>query len=375
MPKLAYICDAQAVIAEPERRCRQREPAGRVRAGPAGCHRYRSLLRPAARRRTGQRQGRRGSTRSHCCRRQQRQTPRPCQVLCCQQLRRFARMPSGSEAEHRTIRNRSDRTAIRTVDLDEDHGTAASVAARIFARYGRASDHERRYREPQPRTFVSGVCVDPAVLGQPVWRPIRNHSKGGDLVTDVASVPDSVQNKPAPGLSARLVGVLLSPRETFAAVAAKPRWLGVMLVTMVMSSAAYYVILSSQDMQDAIVDQQVTGDRVARRHGLRRAVGQHGAIHRLPPGRLRGRHIHPGSALRRRNRGNRDRDLHDLDGRQRDVQAGLRRDEPRRLHPGDLRPVHRRDAGGRRANRSACVRPAPISVSFSRCWRRHRFSR
>jgi Yip1 domain len=76
-------------------------------------------------------------------------------------------------------------------------------------------------------------------------------------VTDVASVSDSVQNKPTPGLVARLVGVLLSPRETFAAIAARPRWLGVMLITMAMSSAAYYVILSSQDMQDAIVDQQV----------------------------------------------------------------------------------------------------------------------
>jgi len=76
-------------------------------------------------------------------------------------------------------------------------------------------------------------------------------------VTDVASVPDSVQNKPTPGLAARLIGVLLSPRETFAAVAAKPRWLGVMLVTLVMTSAAYYLILSSPDMQDAIVDQQV----------------------------------------------------------------------------------------------------------------------
>ena len=31
-----------------------------------------------------------------------------------------------------------------------------------------------------------------------------------------------------------------------------------MLVTMVMSSAAYYVILSSQDMQNAIVDQQIS---------------------------------------------------------------------------------------------------------------------
>jgi hypothetical protein len=77
-------------------------------------------------------------------------------------------------------------------------------------------------------------------------------------VTDLASVSDNVQSKPAPGLLARIVGVLLSPRETFAAIAARPRWLGVMLVTMVMSSAAYYVILSSQDMQDAIVDQQVS---------------------------------------------------------------------------------------------------------------------
>ena len=76
-------------------------------------------------------------------------------------------------------------------------------------------------------------------------------------MTDMASVSDSVQNKPAPGLVARIVGVLLSPKETFAAVAAKPRWLGVMLVTLVMSSAAYYVILASPDMQDAIIDQQV----------------------------------------------------------------------------------------------------------------------
>jgi hypothetical protein len=50
----------------------------------------------------------------------------------------------------------------------------------------------------------------------------------------------------------------MSPRETFAAVVAKPRWLGVLLVTTVISSAGYYMILSSPDMQDAIVDQQIT---------------------------------------------------------------------------------------------------------------------
>jgi hypothetical protein len=50
----------------------------------------------------------------------------------------------------------------------------------------------------------------------------------------------------------------MSPKQTFAAVAARPRWLGVMVVTLIMTSAAYYVILSSPDMQDAVIDQQIS---------------------------------------------------------------------------------------------------------------------
>ena len=38
---------------------------------------------------------------------------------------------------------------------------------------------------------------------------------------------------PARGLAARVVGVLTSPRATYADIAARPRWLGVMLVVMV----------------------------------------------------------------------------------------------------------------------------------------------
>src|SRR5262249_15614252 len=79
----------------------------------------------------------------------------------------------------------------------------------------------------------------------------------GISVTDVASVPDSVQNKPSPGLVSRIIGVLFSPRETFAAVAAKPKWLGGMVVTLAMASAGDYLILSSPDMQDAIITQQI----------------------------------------------------------------------------------------------------------------------
>jgi len=76
-------------------------------------------------------------------------------------------------------------------------------------------------------------------------------------VTEVASVSHSLPEK-APGLVNRIVGVLTAPREIYAAVVSRPRWLGVMLVTLVMTSAGYYVILSSQDMQDAIIDQQIS---------------------------------------------------------------------------------------------------------------------
>jgi hypothetical protein len=61
----------------------------------------------------------------------------------------------------------------------------------------------------------------------------------------------------SPNLFARLVGVVFSPRETYAAVAARPRWLGMMAMTLLVGVAAQYVILSSPDLQDAIIDQQI----------------------------------------------------------------------------------------------------------------------
>jgi hypothetical protein len=80
-------------------------------------------------------------------------------------------------------------------------------------------------------------------------------------VTDIVSASDQSQGKasPSPGLFARVIGVLLSPRETYAAVADRPRWLGVMVITIALTALAYYVILSSPVMQDAIIDQQIRG--------------------------------------------------------------------------------------------------------------------
>ena len=58
-----------------------------------------------------------------------------------------------------------------------------------------------------------------------------------------------------PGLLARMIGVLTSPKETFAAIAARPRWLGVMAITLAITATCQYLILSSPDMQDAMIAQ------------------------------------------------------------------------------------------------------------------------
>lgn len=58
-----------------------------------------------------------------------------------------------------------------------------------------------------------------------------------------------------PGLLARIVGVLLSPKETFAAVASRPRWFGVMVVTLSITAACQYFIMSSPGMQEAMIEQ------------------------------------------------------------------------------------------------------------------------
>jgi hypothetical protein len=60
-----------------------------------------------------------------------------------------------------------------------------------------------------------------------------------------------------PNLVSRIVGVYFSPEETFRAVVARPRWLGVMAITLVIGAACQYVIMSSPELQEAMIDQQI----------------------------------------------------------------------------------------------------------------------
>jgi hypothetical protein len=57
-------------------------------------------------------------------------------------------------------------------------------------------------------------------------------------------------------LFARVIGVFVSPRKTYADVAARPRWLGVMLITLVLLGGGTFAFLSTEVGQQAILDQQ-----------------------------------------------------------------------------------------------------------------------
>jgi len=59
------------------------------------------------------------------------------------------------------------------------------------------------------------------------------------------------------GLLARIIGVLTSPRATYADVAERPRWLGVMGVVLLISIAGTFTLLSTSVGQRALLDQQV----------------------------------------------------------------------------------------------------------------------
>ena len=59
-------------------------------------------------------------------------------------------------------------------------------------------------------------------------------------------------------LAARLVGILFSPRATYAAVAARPQWLAAFLVIYLVVTAVTATFMSTAVGRNAVVDQQIT---------------------------------------------------------------------------------------------------------------------
>jgi hypothetical protein len=76
-------------------------------------------------------------------------------------------------------------------------------------------------------------------------------------------------------LAARIVGVLTSPRDTYAHVAAHPRWFGVLAVIVLVGCTGTFALLSTEVGKTAAVDQQV---RLMESFGIRLTDAQYARI-------------------------------------------------------------------------------------------------
>jgi len=76
-------------------------------------------------------------------------------------------------------------------------------------------------------------------------------------VPDTLSPPSGI-GPPAPkSLAARIVGVIFSPGETYQAIAAHPRIVGVLAITTILMAASVFVFLSTDVGMNASLDQQM----------------------------------------------------------------------------------------------------------------------
>lgn len=74
-------------------------------------------------------------------------------------------------------------------------------------------------------------------------------------MTDTATSAPAIPEAPK-GLLARVVGIFFSPRATYAEVAARPRWFGVLAISSLAIAGGFYFLLSSDAGQQAALDQQ-----------------------------------------------------------------------------------------------------------------------
>lgn len=70
------------------------------------------------------------------------------------------------------------------------------------------------------------------------------------------SLPAATATAAPKSLPARIVGVLLAPRATYADIAARPRWLGVFLFIALFGAACTFTFLSTEIGRQAMLDQQ-----------------------------------------------------------------------------------------------------------------------
>jgi hypothetical protein len=78
-----------------------------------------------------------------------------------------------------------------------------------------------------------------------------------DTTASDVSVPASAAPDAPTGLFGRAAGVLTTPRATYAEIAARPRWLAILLAVTILCAATSAIFLSTEVGRQALLDQQV----------------------------------------------------------------------------------------------------------------------
>jgi hypothetical protein len=76
-------------------------------------------------------------------------------------------------------------------------------------------------------------------------------------MSETTAPPTALPDK---GLVARFIGVITSPRETFEAIAARPRWLGMLVVVTVMTAVLLGGFMATSVGQQAFIDKAQQGN-------------------------------------------------------------------------------------------------------------------
>src|SRR5919198_172305 len=76
-------------------------------------------------------------------------------------------------------------------------------------------------------------------------------------------------------LPARIIGVITSPRDTYAEVATHPRWFGVLAVIVLVGAAGVFALMSTDVGKAAALDQQV---RMMESFGMRLTDAQYARL-------------------------------------------------------------------------------------------------
>lgn len=85
-------------------------------------------------------------------------------------------------------------------------------------------------------------------------------------MTQTKTAESAAATPEAKSLPARFAGVLFSPRATYAAVAAHPRWLGIFLTVFLITATAATAFMATDIGRNALLDQQISQSEAYGRH-------------------------------------------------------------------------------------------------------------